>query len=105
MKVCIIVAKNYLPFARVLADSYAAHHDGDRISVLLFDDPAGDVSAGSEPFHIIRPSELGLSRRGFHTMAAIYNAQELAAALKPWLLGHLMDEDAETVLFLHPDIG
>ncbi|MBO0840823.1 MAG: hypothetical protein J2O49_08395, partial [Sciscionella sp.] len=41
---CTIVARNYLPAARVLARSYLAHHRGHRFVIAVIDDhePAHD---------------------------------------------------------------
>ena len=37
-------------------------------------------------------------------MAVIYDVTEFATALKPWLLEHLLDQGADAVLYLDPDI-
>ena len=56
---CTIVARNYLPAARVLARSFARHHPGSVLSALVIDDPPG-VSRPDEPFHALTLHDVGL---------------------------------------------
>jgi len=99
-----IVAKNYLAHARVLGRSIREHHPHQRLVVLLIDDEAGDHRDDSEPFELMRPSDLGLGRAEFHRMATIYNVLELSTAIKPWLLEHLVATRSRPVVYLDPDI-
>lgn len=103
MNAATIVARNYVSFARVLADSYARHHPGRRLAVLLADETPRAADA-DEPFEPIYPSQLGLEPEAFHRMAAMYDATELATALKPPLLRYLLADRAEPVVFLDPDV-
>lgn len=103
MKVCTVIARNYLPYARVLARSLE-EHDGGRLSVLILDDVDGEVDPRSEPFDVIRPEELGLTRRQFHVMATIYDVVELATSVKPWLFDLMLDRAGESICYLDPDI-
>src|SRR5690348_12187490 len=98
MRICTVVARNYLPHARVLARSYARHNHGEPCSVLLLDDPQRTVEDASEPFEVLRPEEIGIER--FEGMAAMYDLRELAAVLKPALLRHLLDRDGAPVACL-----
>ena len=41
MDICTIIAANYAPFARVLADSFRAQHPDSRVFVLVIDDVEG----------------------------------------------------------------
>jgi glycosyltransferase involved in cell wall biosynthesis/2-polyprenyl-3-methyl-5-hydroxy-6-metoxy-1,4-benzoquinol methylase len=100
---CTIIARNYLAQARVLADSFLAHHSSSRLSVLVLDDREREIGH-SEPFEVIRPTEIGLSRREFHDMAFLYSLVELSTAVKPWLLRTLLDRGYETVTYLDPDM-
>ncbi|MEA2467861.1 MAG: hypothetical protein QOJ57_1987, partial [Thermoleophilaceae bacterium] len=102
MRICTIAARNYLPHARVLATSYARHNEGAACTVLLLDDPEARVTDAGEPFRIVRPAEIGLD--AFEEMAAIYDTIELATAVKPWLLRHLLKRDRAPVAYLDPDI-
>jgi hypothetical protein len=111
-----IVARNYLPQARVLARSFLAHHPDGRVLVLVIDADApgvdldGDLDApgalrADEPFAVIRPSELGMDPAELRRMSTIYDVLELATALKPFLLRHLVvDRGEPTATYLDPDI-
>jgi hypothetical protein len=104
---CTIVARNYLAHARVLAASYARHHPGRRLSVLVTDGHVDDgmsFAPASEPFEIILPHELPLDGREYRRMASIYDVTELATALKAVFLQHLLDRDRDAVVYLDPDI-
>jgi glycosyltransferase involved in cell wall biosynthesis len=103
MRVCTVIARNYLPYARVLAHSIA-DHDGGQLSVLILDDFDGHVDRRDEPFEVVHPEELDLTRREFHLMATIYDVVELATALKPWLMDLMLDRAPEPVCYLDPDM-
>src|SRR3954447_5298387 len=62
MRICTIIARNYLAQARVLAESYAAHNGGGPTTVLVVDDPERSLDDAHEPFDIVRPDELGIER-------------------------------------------
>lgn len=102
MRICTIVARNYLPQARVLATSYAEYNHGEPSSVLLIDDPQRTVDPAGEPFEIIRPEQLGIER--YEGMTAMYDVTELATAVKPWLLGYLLGRDQQPIAYFDPDI-
>ncbi len=75
--VCTIVARNYLPAARVLAESFLEHHPAGHVHVLVVDDLAGEVDAAAEPFEVVRPEDLDLTRDEFLRMAMLYDVTEL----------------------------
>lgn len=103
MHICTIVARNYLAAARVLARSFSAHNPGGTCWTLVIDDVAGEVDANGEPFTLVRPGELNISR--WHEMVAGYSVLELSTAVKPWLLRHLLhDHGVERLTYLDPDI-
>lgn len=102
MDACTIIARNYLPHARVLAESFLAHHPGGSFTVLVVDD-TGEGALAGEPFRVLSPYEIGLARDEVHRMAFIYDVKEFATAVKPWLLARLLD-DHETVAYFDPDI-
>lgn len=102
MRICTIVAPNYLPQARVLARSYAEHNHGEPCSVLLIGDPERTVDGAGEPFEVIRPEELGFER--FEGMAAMYNVTELATAVKPLFLRYLLERERAPLAYFDPDI-
>jgi len=105
VRVCTIIARNYLPQARVLATSFRELHPGAPITVLVIDDLYAEVDPAGEPFDVVRPDDLGLDPGEFHRMAMIYDVTELATSLKPWLLRYLLRPDAaRAVVYLDPDI-
>ena len=102
MRICTIISRSYLAQARVLALSYAEHNRGESCSVLLLDDPGRTVDPSSEPFEIVRPEELGIER--FESLAAMYDVTELAAAVRPRLLGRLLERNPGPLAYVDPDI-
>ena len=103
MHACTIVARNYLGFARVLAESFLAQHPDSVFSTLVIDAELG-VADSCEPFAVISPSQLDLPAEEFHRMAVMYDVTELATALKPWLLRHLIEHGADAAVYIDPDI-
>ena len=104
VSVCTIVARNYLPHARVLAKSFRSNHPDGRMVVLVFDDLQREVDPAVEPFEIYRLDDLGMDVSEFHRMAMIYDIMEFATSLKPWLLEAILDSGVSHVLYLDPDI-
>lgn len=102
MRACTIIAKNYVAQARVLAKSFLRHHPGSEFSVLIIDEFDGFIDPASEPFTVIRPSEIHCEP--FERMAARYDVLELSTAVKPWLLRHLLDTGAPAITYLDPDV-
>lgn len=101
---CTIVARNYLPAARVLATSFYEQHPDGRFATLVVDDVYGLVDRAAEPFDVLFLSDLPLDAHEARRMAAIYNVTELSTAVKPWLLRAMLDRGSSSVLFLDPDI-
>ena len=103
MDACTIIAKNYLAYARVLAESYARQHPDSKFYVLIIDDAEGYVDAAAEPFELVTPGDLDID--GFERMAVIYDVLELSTAVKPWLLRWLLARsDGRGALYLDPDM-
>ena len=100
---CTIVARNYLPAARVLARSFARHHPGAELSVLVIDDLPGSTRP-DEPFRSLTLHDVGLGGSLGREMAASYTVLELSTAVKPWLLTSLVTATDRPVLYLDPDI-
>jgi glycosyltransferase involved in cell wall biosynthesis/SAM-dependent methyltransferase len=101
---CTIVARNYLPAARVLAKSFREHHPGAGFEVLVVDDLSCEVDESREPFGVLRLGDIGIEPDEALRMAAIYDVMELCTAVKPWLLRRLLDDGASVVIYLDPDI-
>lgn len=102
---CTIVARNYLPAARVLAQSYIDQHPDDQFLIAVIDarddelDAAGDAGA----YRVAGSSIFGIDRDSFLRMATAYSITELATAVKPYLLRELR-RHSEVVIYLDPDI-
>lgn len=102
MRICTIIAKNYVPFARVLATSFSEHHPEGTCSVLVIDDLDGYLDPDQEPFELITPDVLAIPE--FDRMTIDYDVLELSTAVKPFLLRHLLSGQAEPITYLDPDI-
>jgi glycosyltransferase involved in cell wall biosynthesis/SAM-dependent methyltransferase len=100
---CTIIARNYLAHARVLAESFLAHHPGGRFTVLLVDDEQRAFDDSRELFSGVRLSDIGFDTGEIGRLAAIYDVTELATAVKPVLLRHLLRSSTD-VIYLDPDI-
>src|SRR5262245_43652785 len=103
MRVCTIIASNYLAHARVLARSLARHHRGARLTALVIDADR-HMDDRNEPFDLLTIDELGTDRAELHRMAAIYDITEFSTAVKPSLLAALLRRGADVVCYLDPDI-
>jgi glycosyltransferase involved in cell wall biosynthesis len=99
--VCTIVARNYLPSARLLARSVLAQHPEADVVVGVVDGPAARRDG---PLRALGMDEIGLGGRAGREMAGIYSVRELSTAMKPWLLEHLLRTTDGPVLYLDPDI-
>src|SRR5688572_22042095 len=104
VSVCTIVARNYLSHARILAKSFLAHHPGGSFTTLLIDDEGRTVDDAAELFRCLRLEDIGLPREEIDRLVAFYDVTELATAVKPRLLAHLLAEGISDVIYLDPDI-
>lgn len=100
---CTIIARNYLAYARVLAQSFLDHHPRSRFVVLLVDRVDGCFDPEREPFDVLEVEQLD-NVPELRQFLFKYRLLELATAVKPYLLERLLDEGAERVLYLDPDI-
>lgn len=105
---CTIVARNYLPAAKVLATSYLRHHPDHRFVIAVIDAPRNeseDVADDATPTgcRIVGPSAFGISEDDYLRMATAYSVTELATSVKPYLLRELR-RDHEVTIYLDPDI-
>ncbi|HTI23086.1 MAG TPA: FkbM family methyltransferase [Kutzneria sp.] len=100
---CTIVARNYLPAARVLAASYLRQHPAGRFTIMVVDALAGELTGGTDQLELIGPDVLSVSQLDFRRMATAYSVTELCTAVKPFLLQHLLLTH-DVVTYLDPDI-
>ena len=99
---CTIVARNYLPQARMLAESYARQAPGARFYLLVIDGQPDGIELGA---HITRVAMEELDLPGFAELTFKYDVTELATSVKPSLLSLLLDSRGEdAVVYFDPDI-
>jgi glycosyltransferase involved in cell wall biosynthesis len=122
--VCTSISRQRLPEARALARAVAAHHSGERLAVLVVDDPGDGATSplvvpsaasrvvrvtesgeGEEPFERLCPADLGIEIRAVHELALCRSGDDLAACFVPALMQLLLRRgrpvvalDAEHVL-------
>jgi len=100
---CTIIARNYLPMARALSESWNAAHPGCPFFVLLLDSPCGFFNPADEPFEIILASELDIPNLSGFLFK--YSILEASTAVKPYLLDYLFRRySIDKLLYLDPDI-
>lgn len=102
LAVATIVAKNYLAYARVLADSFLRHHPEVPLYTLLADGVDGRFDPEAERFRLLRLAELGIP--DLRRLVRRRDRQVAAVVAKPYLLGHLLDRGFGAVIFLDPDV-
>src|SRR5215475_1063149 len=88
--ICTIISKNYISYARVLADSVRRHHPDARMFVLLVDRVDGHFAPDREPFELILLEELDIP--DLPRLCFQYTILELNTAAKPYFLQHLLRE-------------
>ena len=98
-----IIAKNYLPCARVLMNSVAEHHPDWSRFVILADQIDGYFDPRSEDFEVVLSVDLPIRRpRWFHFK---YTLMELSTAVKPYVFEYLFRAEAfDRIIYLDPDI-
>jgi len=100
IRACTIVARNYLPYARVLARSLRAVHPDAAMTVLVLDGAAG---SDAEPFEVLGLPDVVTDPEERQRLAFIYDVTELATAVKPLLLAGLAREGG-AALYFDPDV-
>lgn len=66
-----IVARNYLPLARTLCESFLEHHPLGHFFVLLVDEFEGEFDPNTEKFELIRLDALNLPGGGFISLQVL----------------------------------
>jgi glycosyltransferase involved in cell wall biosynthesis len=99
---CTIVARNYLPYARVFARSLRAVHPRSRVAVLVIDGPADP--SDDDGFRTLSLADVVPDATERDRLTFIYDVTELSTAVKPLLLRRLLDDGADAVLYFDPDI-
>lgn len=105
MRVCTVVARNYVAQARVLAESLRRWNPAVQLTVLLVDDVHRGFDPSAELFDVVHAGDLA-NVPFFEFLAFKYNVLELSTALKPFLMEHLLatDPGCTSVVYLDPDV-
>lgn len=101
---CTIVSKNYIAFARVVAQSFLAAEPEGRFFVLLVDRNDGHLDPAEEPFTLVEVEEL----ENIPELPAFlfkYTLLECNTAVKPFFLEYLFERyELENLVYFDPDI-
>lgn len=104
LAICTIISKNYLPYARVVAESFLQHNKGE-VYVLLVDKVDGYFNPSEEKFTLIELNELKDNIPDFGKFCFKYNILELNTAVKPYFLDFLFKKFLPKKLaYFDPDI-
>jgi hypothetical protein len=100
---CTIIAKNFLPYARCLTDSFLTHHPEGRVFLLLIDEIEGCFDPAQERFTLIQARDLHIP--DFEQMTFRYTILELSTALRPFFFAYLFEtHPIQTLVYLDADI-
>lgn len=97
-----VVAKNYVPFARVLAESFRRYHPHIPLFVVLADEVDGYFDPAAESFHVLTLDDLDIPQR--KRFCFQYSRQQVVVATKAYLLSYLLDHGFNSAIFLDADI-
>lgn len=97
-------AVNYLPKVRLLFNSLRQHHPDWTLHLALADALPEDLDQSREPLDAITPAD-SLGIPDWQGWAFCHAITELATAIKPWMLEHLLalSGDGGKVIYLDPD--
>lgn len=99
---CTIVSLNYLPYARVLCDSFLKFHPDYKFYVLLVDRLPKDFDTAAERFEVIPVENLNINN--FESVAFKFGILELNTNVKPTFLKTLLDQGISQLIYFDPDI-
>jgi hypothetical protein len=99
---CTLTTRHYEAHARVLAESFLAHHPGARFSVLTIGYPEDALPRG-ERFEVLVPADVGIDEQELNRRATMYITQGVASSLKPHLLATLLARGPDAVLYIDAD--
>ncbi|OHE56487.1 MAG: hypothetical protein A2Z47_04185 [Thermodesulfovibrio sp. RBG_19FT_COMBO_42_12] len=102
--ICTIISKNYLPFARTLAQSFLKYNKG-KVFVLLVDKLDGYFNPEVEPFELIEIEALRSVVPDLNKFCFQYTILELNTGIKPFLLEYLIKKyNFKKLIYFDPDI-
>jgi hypothetical protein len=97
-----IVTRNYAHYARVLVDGIGEHHPELTCFVCVADPHPSVQSLLEGVAQTILPSQLAIDR--WHRFSFQYTPFELACALKPYVVDHLIQQGFDEVVYLDGDM-
>src|SRR5215472_11781565 len=98
---CTILAKNYLPMARTLAESWRQFHSDSPLFVLFLDSPYRFFTPEAEAFDCIEVSQLDIPNLDGFLFK--YTILEASTAVKPYFLQYLFRKySIRKLLYLDP---
>jgi len=98
-----IVAKNFLPQARILGDSIKRIHPELPFHILLSDETEGLINLTQEKYPTVDVKTIGVSC--YKDMAFKYNLVEFATAMKPFFFDYLFNHyHYDKIIYFDPDI-
>lgn len=97
-------AANYIPKARVLADSVKRLHADIDVYLLAVDEIPPQFDLAREPFDfVVRAGDLAIP--DFDRWLFQHRIVEACTAVKPFMLLHLLEKNYDQVLYFDPDIA
>ena len=101
--ICTIIAKNYLAYARVLADSFRQYNPAVDIYVLVIDKIEGYIDPSSEDFNIATIEDINDPQ--VLQLLFKYDVLESSTAVKPFFMDYLLTKYSLTkLIYFDPDI-
>lgn len=99
---CTIVSLNYLPYARILCDSFLQFHPSHKFYVLLVDRLPTGFQISNQKFELVMVEDLGIPN--FDSIAFKYGMLELNTNVKPTFLKRILQDGVDQVIYFDPDI-
>ncbi|BAU12751.1 glycosyl transferase, group 1 [Leptolyngbya sp. NIES-3755] len=101
---CTVITKNYLAYARTLAETLSEHHSDSKLYVLIVDRIEEYFQPEAELFEVIRFEDLP-DQKTIEQMCFYYTPLELCCALRGMLHEYIVEHtNAESWIFLDCDI-
>lgn len=98
-----IVAHNYIPRARILAESFLTHHPESAFHIVVIDHPLSVGLRSRNDAMLVPLTDIDFGDEGFANMATAYDLTEFATSVKPYALRHFL-RHSDCALYLDPDI-
>ena len=102
MNACTVTVRGRLPYARVLAETFLAHHPHGRFTALVLDDPYDEQWV--EGLEMLAPADIGLSATELHSQAMLLGSDDLAMLFVPNLLTFITKSTGEPCTYLADDV-